>query len=143
MAKLYSIREKATGNTIQCNWQNAFELVNHGFWEWAKGNGRKEFKSAQQEARQQPSPEGFDREVELDDEDDDDDVDVAPAAPPVVRKPEPKPEPVAETVEEEPLEDMTRDELFAKAESIGITVDKRTGTKNLIASIKAAQGTGE
>jgi len=142
MSKFY-VREKANpSNVIACDWQNAFELVNHGFWEWPTGNGKKEFLAAQKLARNAPAPEGFDRSVDLDDAPDDDD-DVIPAFVPVT-----PPAPPAPTVEQiaatkvdtsEKLEDMTREELFAVTEKMGLTIDRRTGTKNLLNAIKAAQ----
>lgn len=145
MSSKFAVKNKKTGEVIHCDWQNAFELVNHGFWEWAKGDGRKEFQAAQRLARNLPAPEGFDRSVPETDEAEDEDDDA-----PVVA-----PTPVAPVVPEvtvaqiatqktvaiitETLEDMTRDELFAAAEKIGLTIDKRTGTKNLISAIRAVQ----
>lgn len=139
----FKIREKATGNVIACDWQNAFELVNHGFWEWASGNGQKEFQKARNLARNAPAPEGFDREVPLEDATDDDDDIVPVVAPAPVKTVEQiattviPPTPVVQASDK--LEDMTRDELFAHSEAMGLTVDKRTGTKNLISAIRAAQ----
>lgn len=137
----FKIREKATGNIIACDWQNAFELVNHGFWEWASGKGQKEFEAARRLARNAPPPEGFEREVELDDapEDDDEPVVIAKPAAPVKTVEQVAATAVVEISEK--LEDMTRDELFAVTEKIGLTIDKRTGTKNLISAIRAAQET--
>lgn len=142
MSQKFYVRNKETGQVIGCDWQNAFELVNHGFWEWNTGDGRKEFHAAQRMARNLPPPEGFDREVPLEDpkdEDDDAPVIVTPAAPVVTV------ETVAQTAvnpaaaAKATLEDMTREELFDLAGKVGLTIDKRTGTKNLVAAIKAAQ----
>jgi hypothetical protein len=142
MSTLYSITNKETGAVITCDWQNALELVNHGFWTWTKGDGRKEFRKAQSEARNNPQTEGFDHlgtPPETGDDDDDDDNQIAP---PVVKAPKPPTvQQIAATqvVTEEALEDMDRDELLAYATQIGATVDKRVGTKNLISAIRAHQ----
>lgn len=145
MSTLYSIKEKKTGKVITCDWQNAFELVNHGFWEWAKGDGRAEFRRATAEARNNPQTEGFDHlgdPPDTNDNDTDNDNDGAPA--PETPAPAKTVEQVAATAlaADEALEDMDRDELFALAEKIGATIDKRVGTKNLIAAIRAHQEGG-
>ena len=137
----YRIREKATGKEITCNWQNALELVNHGFWEWPTGNGAKEFKHAQREAKgTNPSPSGFEHLSDVPEDDDDDAYEPpAPFVPPTPARPSVAQ--IATTViptDEDGLEDMSRDELFAKAAEIGLTIDKRTGSKNLISAIRAA-----
>lgn len=148
MSKNFEVRNKATGDVIACDWQNAFELVNHGYWEWAKGDGRREFVAAQKLARNLPAPEGFDRSVELDDAPEDDD-DLVPVVAPRTAAPAPvvpevtvaqvAAQKTAAVIVTETLEDMTREELFATAEKIGLTIDKRTGTKNLISAIRAEQ----
>lgn len=147
MSTQYSIKNKESGKVISCDWQNAFELVNHGFWEWAKGDGRAEFRRATAEARNTiPQTEGFDHLGEPPETSDDNDNDGAP-------EPAPTPAAPAKTVEQvaavkpvasddDGLEDMDRDELFAVAEKIGATIDKRVGTKNLIAAIRAHQEGG-
>lgn len=141
MSKQYKIREKANPkHVISCDWQNASELVNHGFWTWAEGDGGKEFRTAQADAKKNnPKTEGFDHLGTPPETADDDDED-EPAPAPVVTIAD-----VAATVVDtgETLEDMTREELFAHAESLGLTVDKRFGTKNLISAIRAAQGAAE
>lgn len=143
---LYQIREKANpDNIIACNWQNAFELVNHGFWEWAAGNGAKEFRRAQKEARgTNPDPQGFEHLNDVTDSDDDDDDDRparAPAPAPVA--PKPTVSQVASTVvdtNDDGLEDLSRDELFALVEKeTGSKIDRRTGTKKLIELIREAK----
>lgn len=131
----YRIREKATGKEISCDWQNAFELVNHGYWEWATGNGHKEFKKAKAEARRTNSdPAGFRDPVE--DEDGDDEEDAAPATPSI---PSVTLEQIAETVVDgaDEFDDMTKEELVEYAEKAGLKLDKRTGQKNMVSAIRA------
>jgi hypothetical protein len=140
----YKIREKANPeHVIACNWQNAFELVNHGFWEWV-GAPHKQFARAQREARTgNPEPAGFEHLGTVDNDDTDDDDDFAPAP----RAPAPAPKPTVKQIADTPvvtdddgLEDMSRDELFAEAAKLGLTIDKRTGSKNLINAIRAEKG---
>lgn len=137
----YRIREKATGNEITCDWQNAFELVNHGFWEWANGNGRKEFKKAQADARRTNSdPSGFRDPIEDEENEDDEEEYVAPT--PAPAKPAVKIEDVAATIvtpEGDELDDMTKEELVEYAKKIGVTLDKRHGQKTMVSALRAAQ----
>lgn len=142
MVQQHAIREKSTGKVIHCNWQNAFELVNHGFWEWASGNGRKEFKKAQAEARRTNSdPAGFRDPVEDEEnEDDDDDTYVAPTPPAPVKPVAIKIEDVAQTdvvTEGESLDDMTKEELVEYAEKLGVKLDKRHGQKTMVSAIRS------
>lgn len=132
----FSIREKSTGKVISCDWQNAFELVNHGFWEWASGNPHKEFKKAKAEARRANSdPAGFRDPIEDEDNGDDDDTD-EPYTPPVpaVSAAQVASTPVAE---EEDIDNMTKEELVEYADKLGVKIDKRTGQKNMVSAIRA------
>lgn len=143
--KQFFIREKANpSHVISADWQNASELVQHGFWEWAKGTGAKEFAEAQRLAMKNPGTEGFEKEVADTPVTEDDDSDEEEPAP--VHEPEkdeaPDPAPAVPAAAVPELEDMTREELFELAAERGLTVDKRLGTKNLIVAIKAA-GSGE
>ena len=133
----FSIREKATGKVISCDWQNAFELVNHGFWEWASGNAHKEFKKAKAEARRSNSdPAGFRDPVEdADNEDDDNDEPYTPPVAPAVSITQ-----VASTApvaDEEDIDNMTKEELVEYADKLGVKLDKRTGQKNMVSAIRA------
>lgn len=139
--QMYSIREKATGKEISCDWQNAFELVNHGFWEWAKGDGRKEFKRATIEARQSnPDPSGFRDPIDdRDDESLDDDEEETPAPPAPRTIPV---EQVSQTQividEADDIDNMTKEELVEyAAEKLQLKLDKRTGQKTMVSAIRA------
>lgn len=149
---LYNIRLRADhSKTAIHNWQNASELVSHGFWEWADGgNGAKQFSKAKKEAKVvNTKPQGFDHleaveDDEAGDDDDDDNTPVAPTKPVVEQKPITVadvakievPEPV-----NDPYVDMSRDELFAACDKVGLKPDKRLGTKNLITLLRDnAQG---
>jgi hypothetical protein len=153
---LYHVQLKADpSKTATANWQNASELVSHGFWEWASGgDGSKEFSKAKKDAKvNNTKPQGFDHLDAPEDGDDDEDEDERGSKQPKAAPVEPvKPIqtmiPVTEAakvdVEPEPndgYEDMDRDELFAAAEKAGLKLDKRLGTKNLIVALRAPKGT--
>ena len=148
----FTIYEKATGKEITCDWQNASELVFHGFWAF-KESPRKVFERAQREARNlNPDPRGFDHlhtdETRPNHSDNDDDNDYAPApvAAPVIQQQPFVPVPTINDIADTPiefdndgLEDMTKEELLAEAEKMNLKVDKRTGQKGLVNAIRNAK----
>lgn len=139
MAKMYTVVSKDDPTkTVTCDWQNASELVFHGFWVWPTPNhGKQYFRAAQAEAMRMPPPSGFpeDSEVAMSDDDDDDFSEPEPYVPPT-------PEPVAPVVPTAALTlaDLDKDELVERAFRHGIKVDKRWGHARLISAIEEVEG---
>lgn len=116
----YSVRHPETGEVEKHNWTNASELVRHAGWKWVKDEDTI-LAQVREESVKNSNTNGNVRGYDAARED----SDVATKADDVDGDEAPS------------LEEMTRDELFAYADLVGLEgVDKRTGSKNLIAAIR-------